>query len=444
MVDLATSMTATQAIGGRPWRRATAWLAALGAFFYLSYGFSNWLASQFCDVPSIVFAWEHDIPFVAWTIIPYWSTNLLYALSFYLCRDGDELDGHARRLLTAQIVAVACFIAFPLRMSFPHPAVTGVPGFLFEALGAFDKPFNQAPSLHIAITAILFDIYARKLPRWAVPAFAAWSLLVAGSVLTTYQHHFIDVPTGILLGLICIWMWPRNGANRLRQWRMTNDPQRRVMAGRYTIAAGGSMAVGAVVKGSALWLIWPALALGGVSLAYLALGPELFAKRSDGRIEGATRLLLAPYLAAAWLNSRLWTRADARRVEVADGVWLGRFPSAADGRAVTSVVDLTCEFSRPAFAGNWCAMPMLDLVAPSRTALVQAAQAIERLRAKGPVLVCCALGYGRSAAAVAVWLVRTRRQPDVTSALRHLQTRRPRLALGAAQRRAVQEAIDDA
>jgi hypothetical protein len=35
--------------------------------------------------------------------------------------------------------------------------------------------------------------------------------------MTTYQHHFIDIPTGFLLGLLCLWLWPREGGNRLGQ-----------------------------------------------------------------------------------------------------------------------------------------------------------------------------------------------------------------------------------
>jgi membrane-associated phospholipid phosphatase len=76
-------------------------------------------------------------------------------------------------------------------------------------------PFNQAPSLHIATTIILLDLYSRTLPRWTLPATIVWSLLVSASVLTTYQHHFIDVPTGFLLGLLCVWMWPPAGDSRL-------------------------------------------------------------------------------------------------------------------------------------------------------------------------------------------------------------------------------------
>ena len=63
-----------------------------------------------------------------------------------------------RRLLTAQVVAVVCFILFPLRFTFRQPATDGIPGFLFDALTSFDKPFNQAPSLHIALLVILWDL----------------------------------------------------------------------------------------------------------------------------------------------------------------------------------------------------------------------------------------------------------------------------------------------
>ena len=201
----------------RSWRRATGWFVLLGIFFSLSYSLSNWLASQRAHVPAIVFGWEHAVPFVTWTIVPYWSTHLFFALSFYACRTRTELDSHAKRLLTAQVIAVTCFIVFPLRISFSRPPTDGVLGPLFEALHLLDQPFNQAPSLHVATMTILYDLYARVLPRRVLPAFALWTLIVIASVMTTYQHHFIDVPTGFLLGLFCIWLWPRDGGNRLGQ-----------------------------------------------------------------------------------------------------------------------------------------------------------------------------------------------------------------------------------
>jgi hypothetical protein len=418
---------------GRPWRRATAWLAGLSVFFYASYSFSNWLASLRAGVPVVVYDWEHAIPFVAWMIIPYWSTNLLFAVSLFFCRSRTELDSHAKRLLTAQVVAVSCFILFPLRTSFPVPELDGIFGLFFAALGAFDLPYNQAPSLHIAVTTILFALYGKVLPRWAVPLFAAWSLLVVGSVLTTYQHHFVDIPTGLLLGLVCIWIWPPNGGNRLLHWRLTDDPQRRRIAGRYALTAAVITLPAAVLGSGFLWLIWPAAALGAVSLAYLALGCQVFAKTADGCIDWPARLVLAPYLAGAWLKARLRTRSEARTVEIVDGIFLGRFPSARDCADMKSVVDLSCAFARPDFRGRWISIPMLDLVAPDPESLRDAVDAIEKARPEGAVLVCAGSGHVQSAAVLAVWLVRTGRVPHLGAGLDLLTSKDSRLALTSAQ-----------
>lgn len=442
MADLASQAPSPTVGNGPPWRRAAGWLALLGIFFYASYGFSNWLASQRSDVPVVVFDWEQSVPFVAWTIVPYWTTNLFFALSLFLCRSRTELDAHAKRLLSAQVIAVACFIAFPLRTSFAKPQIDGLPGFFFEALGAFDMPFNQAPSLHVAITTVLVALYVLVLPRWAATAFVFWSVLVVASVLTTFQHHFIDIPTGLLLGLLCIWMWPLDGGNRLAAWRTTTDPRRRRLAGRYAIGAGVLAAVALALGGAFLWLLWPAVALLAVAAAYLGFGPVLFAKGADGHVDAATRLILLPYRLGAGLNVRLWTRNDPARVEIADGVWLGRFPTTAECRSIGAVVDMTCEFPRRPFRGDWHCVPMLDLVAPEAAALGAAADRIESARRQGPVLVCCALGYGRSAAALAVWLVLSGRAADPAAALALLKQVRPRLAVNAQQVQAVTEAVD--
>ena len=142
--------------GGRPWKRAALWLAGLAPLFYLTYGVANHLAAGRTGVPVVVFGWERQIPFLAWTIIPYWSINLFYGASLFVCETRRELDTHGRRLLTAQAIAVACFLLFPLRFSFEKPAIEpGLAGFKFDALLSFDKPYNQAPSLHIALLVIL-------------------------------------------------------------------------------------------------------------------------------------------------------------------------------------------------------------------------------------------------------------------------------------------------
>ena len=420
-----------------PWRRGVAWLLFLGPLFFLSYGFANWWAGSGYATPgTLVFSWERQIPFIPWTIVPYWSIDLFYGLSFLLCRNPHEVDRHAYRLLTVQVIAIACFIIMPLRFSFERPVADGAFGALFTALAGFDKPFNQAPSLHIALLVILWLRFATATVGPARILVHTWALLIGISVLTTFQHHFIDLPTGALLGLFCLWLWPDGAPTPISAWRWTRRAARRRLGLCYL--GGALLCVALALPGGALlWLLWPAISLLFVALIYLGLGPPGFQKAA-GRHSIASRWLLAPYIAGAWLNSRLWTRHDRRCVEIAAGVWLGRLPDGDDMRAggFSGLLDLTAELPAPQGAWNYENLPWLDLVAPDAVQLRHAAARIESLRHSGSVLVCCALGYGRAVGAAAAWLLVSGRAVNLDQALDLIGGRR-RVALGADYRAAL-------
>ncbi len=166
-------------------RRAILWLLFLAPFFYLTYGTANWLASQQGHVPNLAFGWESQVPFIAWSIVPYWSVNLFYAIALFVNDSPEQVDRLAKRYLTAQIIAVLCFVAFPLTATFVKPATAGLPGFMFDVLGGFDKPFNQAPSLHIALLIIIWDQMRRVMGDTIRMVWHVWCLLIGLSVLTT-------------------------------------------------------------------------------------------------------------------------------------------------------------------------------------------------------------------------------------------------------------------
>lgn len=444
-------------VGGprrRPWRRAAAWLALLTPFFYLSYGLANHLAAARAEVPSVVFAWERQIPFWAWTIFPYWGLNACYGLSLFLARGRRELDRHAARLLTAQCIAVACFIAFPLRFSFGQPEVDGAAGWLFAALRGFDQPYNQAPSLHVALVVILWDWYRRRLSgRLARGLLHAGSLLIAVSVLTTWQHHFIDIPTGALLGALCVWAWPLEPRlSMAAAWRRGAGARRQRLAACY--AAGALACTLAAASGAragwpwALLLGWPAVSLVLVALSYAGLGERGFQTGRRGRLPWAAGWLLAPYQLAARLNARLWTRGLPPARELLPGLWLGsleRLGSAAASpggaglpagirpRTLLSLcAELPAPRARAADAPAICCLPWLDLVPASPSRLRAAAAHIEQARRRGePLVVACALGFSRSVAAVACWLVRSGQALEVDDALRQIRQVHPQARLNA-------------
>lgn len=189
-------------------RRATLWLIFLALFFFLSYGLANRWSARLPHVASLCFAWESRIPFLAWSIFPYLSIHVFYAASLFLCASRAELDTHAKRLLAACVISVTGFLLFPLRFGFTRPATSGFDGALFAMLGAFDQPFNQAPSLHVSLLVLLWVVYARHLRGAPRLVLHGWFALIGVSVFTTYQHHLIDGISGLLVAAVCLRLFP--------------------------------------------------------------------------------------------------------------------------------------------------------------------------------------------------------------------------------------------
>ena len=128
---------------------------------------------------------------------------------------------------------------------------------------------------------------------------------------------------------------------------------------------------------------------------------------------------------------------------VADDVWLGRVPRRARRSARRVRGDRrpdggACRSIRR--AGTTSIFRCSTSCRPTRRTLSAAAEAIERARARGRVLVCCALGFSRSAAAVAAWLVATGRAANLEAAIAQISARGPRSCSGRCAPRAARRA----
>lgn len=486
-------------------------LVVVAAIFYASYGATNALASARANVPEIYFAWERAVPFWAWSIVPYWSLNLLYALGFFLCRDSRELARYVTQLLVAQIIATLFFIVFPLQMSWEKPAVSGFSGFLFSSLATFDLPFNQAPSLHIILCVVVGAFYLRKARAiWLKAALVAWFALIGLSVLTTYQHHFIDIPTGLAAGCFVLLVRPMDG-EPLR-FAMAAEAARYKWAALYLGLAFLTLFVaiaGAKIWGAwMLWLSWASLSFALVACGYAFLGVGIFAKNGQGRHAFAAKALLFPYLCVARLNALFWLRGRRLSDEILPGLYLGSVKQAGKFDAV---LDLAAEFERPDGAQIYASLPMLDMITPDADELRRGADELERivkttlgggenlpqtaaelgsnfsakagyvnernlkfhrhadaranLQTRGSAnerevaearqnfassneraaeqngkkaLVCCALGYGRSASVLLAWMV-IYRGFGFDDALNLLKSRREKIAVASSLRERIMQ-----
>src|SRR5439155_1618135 len=158
-------------------------------------------------------------------------------------------------------------------------------------------------------------------------------------------------------------------------------------------------------------LLWPAIALGIVAIAYFRAGPIVFHK-TEGTLPWSTRFVLAPCLLGQYLSLLYYRRQCRSWDKVTPQIWIGgklgcRSANKALCSGVVSVLDLSAEFSeaKPFRKIIYRNIPVLDLTAPTQAQLVETSKFICNHSRNGAVYVHCKIGYSRSAAAVAAYLI---------------------------------------
>jgi protein-tyrosine phosphatase len=400
----------------------------LSALFLVVYGWCNWITAQRHDVGTLYFAWERFIPFVPLMIVPYLSIDLFFVVAPFLCRNERELMVFSKRIVAAITVAGICFLLFPLRFAFERPHANGWLGATFDWFRGMDLPYNLLPSLHLALRTILAQHYADHTRWFWRSALQFWFFLVGLSALLTYQHHFLDVVTGFALGVYCIYFIRESGPD------LPVIANRRV--GAYYTA--GAVTLGCLLVGLWPWgalLLWPALSLGIVASAYFGLGPAIF-RKDDGVLDWSARLVLAPCLLGQQLSLRYYQRQSQPWNELRPEVWIGRVLSDCEAATaarlgLTAVLDLTAEFSeaKPFRKLIYRNIPILDLTAPSIDQLREMAAFIGHESREGIVYIHCKIGYSRTAAAAAAYLLQTGKVSSVSEAIASLRQVRPAIVL---------------
>lgn len=155
-------------------------------------------------------------PYICWTFIIYVSFYLYYPAVAWYGRGDDsrvrELLGFCQALFIMTWVVNLIFIIFPtevyIREQIPQSVRSGEGfwGFWFgEIMHNVDYPYNAWPSLHVVQSLIIVLL----LRHWKVVSglkelflWIAW-LALCVSIMTTKQHFFFDLVTGIITGLFC-------------------------------------------------------------------------------------------------------------------------------------------------------------------------------------------------------------------------------------------------
>jgi hypothetical protein len=402
--------------------------AGLSLLFLVVYGGCNWITSQRTDIAILYFQWERAIPFVPFFILPYLSIDFFFIVAPFLCQSERELRAFSRRVTAAILTSGTCFLLFPFRFAFSRPHANGWVGVLFDWFRQLDAPYNLVPSLHATFWMFLVELYFRHTRGLLRGAIIVWMSLILVSPILAYQHHAIDIITGFALAGYCFYFFRETGEKLpgINSYRI----------GFYYLTGGLVVFMTAL----ALWpwgalLLWPALTLAIVAAAYFGAGPVVFGK-SNGRLPLSTWFVLGPCLLGQYLSLLYYRRQCRPWDEIVPNVWIGRALNNREANAavhggVVAVLDLSGEFSEaePFRATAYKNLPVLDLTAPTIEQLTQMAGFINEQSRHGIVYVHCKIGYSRSAAAVAAYLLVSSQAADVQQAFAIIRRARPSIVI---------------
>jgi len=402
--------------------------ALLSLLFVIVYGSCSWITAHRSDVGTWYYAWERYIPFVPILIVPYMSIDLFFVCGPFLCQSRDELRVLAQRTTFAILVAGACFLLIPLRLSAVRPQPHDWTAVIFNFLHGFDQPYNLFPSLHITLRTILADLYAKHTRGVIRFASHVWFSLIGFSTLLTYQHHFVDIVGGFVLAAICFYLF------REEKVRLPVLPNYRV--GVY-YAVGALAAIGVSLAGWS-WtgiLLWPALAFALTAAAYWGLGPSIY-RKAKGRLPLSTQFMFAPCLIGQYLSLFHYRRNCDAWNQITPSVWISarlnpREAAKICQAGVTAVLDLTAEFSETAIirALDYRNIAILDLTAPNLVQMREAVEFISQHAERGTVCVHCKVGYSRSAAVVGAYLLASGHASTVEQTVDILRSGRPTMVI---------------
>jgi protein-tyrosine phosphatase len=381
------------------------WMIFMGALFFLLYGSANQYALLTAPHISLFMGWEMDLPFIPAFIVPYMSSDILFCMAFLLPYTRLELRVLAARVLFIIVTSVILFALIPIQYGFEKPEVSEFK-FLFTLLKA-DLPYNQLPSLHISFAIVLWASMRTKISNiFLRSSLAVWLWLVALSTLLVYQHHFIDIPAGAVVGLVSLYLIPSGKLSYLTN-RFTTP--RHIKVGLYYLSGAVVLLLLAFwTEYMTIFFVWLFVSLLILSIVY-AFGLNDWLAGHKGQANWLQWIIFGPYFIGSYFSWHYYRRSLPLFSHVKGHVYLGRMPTASEyeqikSSGISQAFNLATEQQLQKSMIHQQRFPFLDLTIQSPESLLQIAKKIDELDGEN-IFIHCALGLSRSVLAVAAWLL---------------------------------------
>lgn len=386
-------------------------LVLQGVLFSVIYQVSNGYADS--NQVHQVMATHLDtmIPLIPWMIVPYLSSGAYFLLAYWFINNRTDFHFLNQCLLLSTVIAGWSFYFYPLffgelATNIAYPWKLG-----FDLIGALDKPFNQAPSLHVMYGVVLGVAFVKRFTGWRRVLIAGGIALMIASTLFVHQHHLVDVVSGLALASIICLVSQKIALSGLALIYFTLASSCMLLG----------LEVGSVVHIIFYGLCYLALGFALVSVAYQTNCVRLLGKGSRGELKPPSKLLLAPYRLVYWLFWRWQVSKDTTPVNVVLP-WLGvgrrlTGEELSKQNSLTHIIDLgaelpsNCRLKSQGYSDCekpiYISLPVLDLqpiTFDNAFALCCKLNEIHESSDDVQVYLHCTIGLSRSYAMLACYL----------------------------------------
>lgn len=168
------------------------------------------LTGQVLIYQEVVCAWDAQIPFCEWFVIPYyfWFAFLVLMIGYSMLFDFRALRHCMWFVILSYSITAVIYLAWP-NMQALRPVEIGRDNWMVDivkGLYNFDTNTNVCPSIHVlgSLAVCFAGLHSRTLRGWGWKVFFTVStVLISMSTVFLKQHSILDVFAALGLGAIC-------------------------------------------------------------------------------------------------------------------------------------------------------------------------------------------------------------------------------------------------
>jgi membrane-associated phospholipid phosphatase len=173
----------------------------LSIWFGIVFVGADWFTAHRAARMRVHFDSELRIPLVPFFLIAYMSLYLFFLAVPFVLRTRRETASLAIAQSVTILVAAVGFLLIPGQLAYAPPGDLGGWRPLFHVADRMNLDYNLVPSLHVAMSIVCIEAFARHASAAGKIALRSWGLVIAASTLLTHQHHVLDVVTGYCLAM---------------------------------------------------------------------------------------------------------------------------------------------------------------------------------------------------------------------------------------------------